>query len=553
MSTSLLITLALLSPFSFMLTAILSWVQPGMRPSWVKRMSLIASILAIPLAAVLAYAVYTQGIIESQLLGMAGLGLSVRLDALSALMVGMIALLGFIIIRFSKNYLDGDTRQGVFIGRLAATIASVQLLVMAGNLGLLVAAWVVTSISLQRLLVFYRSRRGAIVAARKKFVVARLSDLSLIAAAVMLYLHFGTGNLEEIFSTVAAQDAVLAGIEGPAILLVLAALFKSAQFPSHGWLIEVMETPTPVSALLHAGLLNAGPFLIVRMAFFMEASQYAHGLLIAVGGITALFGSVVYLTQPSVKTALGYSSIAHMGFSLLLCGLGAYPAAMLHLVAHSFYKAHSFLSSGSVIETIRAEKVAQPRRLGSPLRILAGMLMALAVYAAFALAWGINPATELTLLAIGAVIVLGLTRLFALAFDSTANAALIFRASFFAIVVALAFFGLESGMHALLMAQVPVLPVPDVATIILMGSMLTLFAAVIMAQLIGPSLPAAPWMESLRIHLRNGLYINTYFDKLVGAWEPAITGHGQDNWQRVSTPVKSREKAAQTITNNRQK
>ena len=196
----------------------------------------------------------------------------------------------------SNNYMDGDDRQGSFIGRLAATIASVQLLVISGNLGLLFIAWVFTSVSLHRLLLFYSERPGAIIAARKKFILARIGDASLLAAITLLYNLFGSGNLEFIFSELRAGIAPenMLSIEFAALFLALAALFKSAQFPTHGWLIEVMETPTPVSALLHAGLLNAGPYLIIRMAFVMDASFYAPLLLISIGGFTALFASVVF-------------------------------------------------------------------------------------------------------------------------------------------------------------------------------------------------------------------------------------------------------------------
>ncbi len=127
-----------------------------------------------------------------------------------------------------------------------------------------------------------------------------------------------------------------------------------------------METPTPVSALLHAGILNAGPFIAIRMAFVIDGANLATTLLIVVGGLTAVFASVVLLTQPSVKVALGYSSAAHMGFMLMVCGMGIYPAALLHLVAHSFYKAHAFLSSGSAIDEARAAKVALPPTTRQP-------------------------------------------------------------------------------------------------------------------------------------------------------------------------------------------
>jgi len=135
-------------------------------------------------------------------------------------------------------------------------------LVTAGNLLQLVVAWIATSLFLHQLLLFYPDRVAARRAARKKFVTARLGDLALLGAAGLLLAAYGTGDIGAILSAArAGQGGSLAG--GAAVLLAVAAIFKSAQFPTHGWLTEVMETPTPVSALLHAGVINAGGFLFV--------------------------------------------------------------------------------------------------------------------------------------------------------------------------------------------------------------------------------------------------------------------------------------------------
>ncbi|MEP1087070.1 proton-conducting transporter membrane subunit [Algoriphagus sp.] len=520
MNQSLFAYLVLISPLVFVLTAILSWFQKGIHPSLVKKAASVSSIASILIAAVSGFFVVLYGDLESPLLGVDELGLSVRLDSLSVLMLLMIALIAFIVLRFSQNYLDGDARHGVFMGRLAATIASVQLLVLSGNLSLLFISWVLTSMSLHRLLVFYQDRPGAVIAARKKFIVARLGDLCLLLAFLLLYAEVGSGNLEVIFQTIQTKissGTTLVYIEGAALFLVLAALLKSAQFPTHGWLIEVMETPTPVSALLHAGLLNAGPFLIVRMAYVMEASTIAPMILLAVGGFTALFASVVFLTQTSVKTALGYSSVAHMGFSLLTCGLGLYPAAMLHLVSHSFYKAHAFLSSGSVIEVIRAGKVKSSTRTGSPLLIGIGILTALVIYAGFAWLWGINPQNELSLLVLGAVIVMGLARLATSAFDSNGSFKLKVQTSILLVLVTVTFFSLESGFHHMLSAQVPELVNPNSGELVLLAILLLAFGITVFGQILAPTLTKKPGYQALAIHLRNGLYANALFDRVVRA------------------------------------
>lgn len=519
MTEHLIALTAVLAPLTFAATAIASWFQPGMRPVLVRRMGLLAAILSMVMAATGGCLVFGQGLLQTGLAGANGLGFSIRLDALSSVMMALIALLGFIIIKFSANYLDGDQRQGAFLGRLSATIASVQLLVLAGNLGLLFLAWTFTSISLHRLLVFYPERPGAQIAARKKFILARLGDASLLIAFGLLYRQFGSGNLEVIFSAVkntSPGDLPFWGIEGPALFLVLAAVLKSAQFPTHGWLIEVMETPTPVSALLHAGLLNAGPFLIIRMAFVMEASSAAPVILMIIGGFTALFASVAFLTQTSVKTALGYSSVAHMGFSLMVCGLGVYPAAMLHLVAHSFYKAHAFLSSGSVIEVIRGSKISKPSASAGVFTVMSGAALALTLYTGFALLWGVDPVHEFSLLVVGAVIVLGLSRIFTSALAVKGNA-LLLQASVLALMVTAAFFTLESGARHLLSGQLPALAVPGWGRLLTAAVLLMVFSLVVFLQVMAPQLSPRPFYRSLAIHIRNGFYANALFDRIVGA------------------------------------
>lgn len=528
--------IAILSPVLFTVAAITSWFQPGLRPAAVKRMSTASTVTGLVIAVICCFMVVNDSLLETGLIGFQGLGISFRLDALSVVMLTMTALLSYIIVRFSLNYLDGDQRQGIFLGRLAATIASVQLLVLSGNLLILWIAWILTSISLHRLLIFYENRPGAQIAARKKFILARLGDVCLLAAVILLYNQFGTGDLETIFAAIRDHQSAgssWAGLEPVAVLLVLVALLKSAQFPTHGWLIEVMETPTPVSALLHAGLLNAGPFLIIRMAYIVDASVYAPYILVGVCGFTALFGSVVYLTQTSVKTALAYSSIAHMGFSLFICGLGVYPAAMLHLVAHSFYKAHSFLSSGSVIDVLRGSKIASPAKTVSPAKVIIGMLLALVVYTAFAFVWGVDPQKELALLVVGAVIVLGLSRIFTLAIDSKAGVKLFLRAGLLAMIVTIAFLSLEAGSHHILSSQLPELSMPGFGELALAGIILMLFVATVLIQTLAPVLSYNSRYSALIIHIKNGLYVNAIFDRMVSA----LRIHAPENKEVVQLQV----------------
>ncbi len=514
--TDLSTPVALVAPLALLAAWVLSWAQPKARPRAVSALTSAATAVGVIVAGTLGFIVATRGPVVSPLIGQEGLGLSIRLDALSVTVFSMVALLAVVILRFSRTYLDGDDRQGAFLGRMVLTIACVEVLVLSGNLVLFVLAWIGTSLSLHTLLVFYPERPAAVAAATKKFIAARIGDASIVGAAVLIYGAFGTGDLGLIFEQAASVQPSLQ-IEVATVLIAVAALFKSAQFPTHGWLVEVMETPTPVSALLHAGILNAGPFLVMRFANVMELGTISPIFLVIGGGFTALFASVVLLTQPSVKVVLGYSSAAHMGFMLLVCGLGVYPAAVLHLVAHSFYKAHAFLSSGSVVDVARAEPVAVPPRLRSPLRILLSVVVAASMYLGLATILGFTPAENPALLSVGIILVMGITQLLAPALDSAGTAAGMVRTAGLAFAVTLAFFLLEEGARVLLLDSLPPAEQPSTIVIALAGTVLVSFAVAILIQVAG--LPAgSPLRQRAYVAMRNGLYANAALDRLVGAY-----------------------------------
>ncbi|MEO1054100.1 MAG: proton-conducting transporter membrane subunit [Bacteroidota bacterium] len=514
------------------------------------------SVFGLLVSLVSAITVFQYGTLQSGLIGWEGLGLALRLDPLSITMLTMISLLGLIVLRFSKNYLAGDPRKWVFMIRLATTIASVELLVLSGNLGQLFIFWVITSVCLHYLLVFYRSRPQAIAAARKKFVVARLGDVSLFAATLLIYNALGTGNLEEIFAAIQNMGTLTTPLIWATVLLVFTAILKSAQFPTHGWLIEVVETPTPVSALLHAGLLNAGPFLMVRMGFLMVESTPASLMLIIIGGFTALFASVVFLTQPSVKVALGYSSIAHMGFSLLICGFGVHTAAILHVVAHSFYKAHAFLSSGSVVDIVRSRKMTVPSRVGSLGRITLSILSALGIYVLFCYMWGVKPEEDFNLMATGAIIVLGLSQVIVSTVDSKGSLSAVVQSGVIAFIVALSFFSLEHGAHLLLASQLPVSATPSMAIKWAASTLIAIYAITVFIQLISPRLKPGDFGYRLGVHLRNGLYVNVIFDRIIGSlkhekfkWANLEVKEGKAEWED-SPAYQAEPKTSEQYINN---
>lgn len=510
----------LFTPLLFAAIGILTGFVPASPPRRVRFWVNLVAGLNLLMALSGALAVALRGILHSPTLGLDTWGFSLRLDPLSVLIWLMIALLAIVILRYSGQYLEGDPRHSVFLGRMTLTIAWVQILVLAGNLGILLVAWIATSISLHRLLLFYSDRRAARLAAWKKFTTARVGDFCIFAAAACLSQHFGTGDLETIFQAFhegapEVRNFSALGITG--VFFALAAILKSAQFPLHGWLVEVMETPTPVSALLHAGILNAGPFLIVRMSPILHEATGASALLVLVGGFTGWFASTALLPQPSVKVALGYSSAAHMGFMLMVGGLGVYPAVVLHLVAHSFYKAHAFLSSGSVVEAARAKAIPLPRRMGSLRRIAGSLGIALLVYVLFAWIWGVHPLQRPSLLAVGAILILGMGQIIAPALDSQGPRKATLWACLMAVGVAIAFFSLEAGAHGLLHAVLPELTTPALPILILAAATVLLYQLAVLMQMMLPVMLRHPTLHAWSIHLRNGLYVNALMDRAAGS------------------------------------
>lgn len=476
--------------------------------SYISYSSIIASVIAT-------YWLTTKGNFQTSTLGINELGLSFKLDPLSLIMFSMISIIGLIVIKFSYNYLQGDQNHFKFIGQLSITIASVQILVLSGNLLLFFLAWVATSVSLNKLLLFYNTRKHAALAAKKKFLVTRLADASLLIAFMLIYLEFETGDLNLIFTKIIEIQSASPLIETALLFLVFCAAFKSAQLPFHGWLLEVMEAPTPVSALLHAGILNAGPFLMIRFSYLLEVGYYAPILLLTIGAITAIYGAIVFTTQPTIKTALAYSSVGHMGFTLMTCGLGLYSAALLHLVSHSFYKAHSFLSSGSLIEKVKTNQNYNFKRTGNIGKIGIGLIIATASYLTVAKLWGVSINTEAQLLVIGGIIYLGTITLFVNSIDSTSSHLSTARVFITAIIVLNVFFGLEGLMSVYLGTVIPEIGTPNNATLLISLLTLLAFSIVILIQNFSPLFKSKNAYRNLGIHMRNGFYLNVVLNRIM--------------------------------------
>ena len=507
----------LAGPVAFLILSLIGARQSGLRPAVTLRMArwsafvgLVSAVAAVALLAI-------DGPTTSPLIGWEGIGLSVRLDLVSVSLYGLIAFVGFVVLRFSENYLDGDARQGEFLGGLGLALATVMLLVTAGNVAQLVAAWVATSLALHPLLVFYREREKAQRAALKKFLIARVSDVALIAAAVILVSTYGTTDIATLLADAnAGKGEGSTGLAWAGVGLVVAAILKSAQFPVHGWLTEVMETPTPVSALLHAGIVNAGGFLIVRFADVILLAGPALHILALIGGFTALLGGLAMLTQTSVKVSLAWSTVSQMGFMLLQCGIGLFSLALLHILAHSLYKAHAFLSAGDAVRIQTSVPSAADERPGLP-HALVGLVLALGLYAGLGTLFDRFAAITPQALALGSILVMGLTLLLARSSAGRPQAAVWGRGLVAALGVSLVYFALQSGTAALAAGQLPPPPALDTLGAAILGLAVGTFLLVTLVQVAGARASRHPIWTALRIHLAGGLYANALFDRLLGS------------------------------------
>ncbi len=464
-----------------------------------------------------------HGPMTSGLIGVGGIGFSCRIDILSVTVGGLVAFIGWVVLRYAGTYLEGERRHSTFMGWLALTLAAVLLFVFAGNLVQLVLAWIATSLFLHRLLLFYPNRIGARRAANKKFIMARLGDAALILAALHLGLAHDTLDLDTILASTPPGQGQGGHILA-AWLLSLAALLKSAQFPTHGWLIEMMETPTPVSALLHAGVINAGGYLLMRFAGVLVDVPHALAFLAMVGGFTALFGAVVMQTQPLAKTALAWSTVSQMGFMILECGLGLFPLALLHLVTHTLYKAHSFLSVGNRVAEIAAQRRAGAPATARPRHLIPALFLALALYGGIDLILIGGPEASHAA-GLASVTIFAMTSLFAQGFANAAPGLLAARIAGYALLYGCSDFVFQTAAHWATRDLFPPPPYDDGALWAIALLCATSFGTLTLAQILLPHWAHHPRIAALRVHLSNGLYVTAWLDRLVGGWRIGPYSH----------------------------
>ena len=406
----------------------------------------------------------------------------------------LVTFLAFILAHYSEHYLAGEPRQAQYIGNFQLTIGSVLLVVLANHLGAIIVGWIAISLGLHRLLLFYPTRTRAVLAAHKKFLLARVAEIALVVAGLLLYVEYGTWQMDALMEAVASsKPSLLAQIA--AVLLAQAALIKCAQLPLHGWLIQVVEAPTPVSALLHAGVINLGGVLLILFAPLLSQVQLAQWWILIVAGISTTIAVSVMSVETNVKAQLAWSTSAQMGLMLMECALGLYHLALLHLLAHSCYKAWSFLAAGT--------RVVRPHQRPAPALWMAPLAGSLATAIVVSVPHALDSGMTLSSRALLAAL------LFALVLEALVSkkAPRLLMASFAGLGMVLLYAGLEhtSAKVVGVTATIPGSSADLWASSLIAGMVLLWW---IVRQFGG--YPAGAWLQH---KLYRGLYLDEWFTR----------------------------------------
>ncbi len=300
-----------------------------------------------------------------------------RIDMLTAVMLIVITWVSAVVHIYSVGYMSHDPHKPRFMAYLSLFTFCMLMLVTADNFIQLFFGWEGVGLSSYLLIGFWFHKDSANAASMKAFIVNRVGDVFLALGIAMVFLVFNSVTFTEIFPQIAGYDTLtynVFGINARAldiigVLLFIGCMGKSAQFLLHTWLPDAMEGPTPVSALIHAAtMVTAGVFLLARFSPLYEFAPAALTLITVVGAFTAFFAASIGLVQNDIKRVIAYSTCSQLGYMFFACGIGAYPAAVFHLMTHAFFKALLFLGAGSVIHGMSDEQ--DMRRMGGVFKML---------------------------------------------------------------------------------------------------------------------------------------------------------------------------------------
>jgi NADH-quinone oxidoreductase subunit L len=279
--------------------------------------------------------------------------MSLLYDPLSAVFLLLITGVGGLIHIYSVGYMAHDERRARFFGYLNLFVAAMLLLVLSDNYLGVFLGWEGVGLASYLLIGFWQHKPSAAVAAKKAFVVNRVGDVGMALGTMLAFATFGTTAFAGISAV--AGEAEQATLTALGLLFLLAACGKSAQVPLQSWLLDAMEGPTPVSALIHAAtMVTAGVYLVVRSNFIYDYTEVAQTAVVIVGVVTLLWGAIIGCAKDDIKKVLAGSTMSQIGYMMLAAGLGpfGYAFAIFHLLAHGFFKANMFLGAGSVMHAM---------------------------------------------------------------------------------------------------------------------------------------------------------------------------------------------------------
>jgi NADH-quinone oxidoreductase subunit L len=293
----------------------------------------------------------------------------IHIDALTACLLIVVTTIGLLVHVYSIGYMSHDPGYWRFFAYLNLFMFSMLLLVLADNWLVVFVAWELVGLSSYLLIGFWYRKRSAMLAAKKAFIVNRVGDVGFALGIMAIFVNTGavgeaTLNIRDsIHILLDTGDANPIPLFVVALLVFAGAMGKSAQFPLHVWLPDAMEGPTPVSALIHAAtMVNAGVYLVARANPLFATSTDAMVIIAAIGIFTAILAASIAMTQTDIKRVLAYSTLSQLGYMFAALGVGAFIAAIFHLMTHGFFKGLLFLGSGSVIHAVHEEQ--DMRRMG---------------------------------------------------------------------------------------------------------------------------------------------------------------------------------------------
>jgi NADH-quinone oxidoreductase subunit L len=278
-------------------------------------------------------------------------------DHLTLIMLGIITGVGFLIHLYSVGYMAHEDGYWRFFAYLNLFMFFMLVLVLSSSFLLLFVGWEGVGLASYLLIGFYFTKDSAANAGKKAFIVNRIGDFGFLLAMFLLIAHFGTLSFNGVFTQIAATPLTGGFLTAIALLLVVGATGKSAQIPLYIWLPDAMEGPTPVSALIHAAtMVTAGIYMVARCHVLFDRSPFTLGVIACIGAATALLAATIGMVQHDIKRVLAYSTVSQLGYMFMACGVGAYSAAIFHLMTHAFFKALLFLAAGSVIHALSGEQ-----------------------------------------------------------------------------------------------------------------------------------------------------------------------------------------------------